>query len=485
MAITDSLVEWAIGAQYSNLTPETLTKVKQALLDSTACIVGASRTEVMQALERFTSRMHSSANAGVLGTCLKLDPRDAAFANATLANALDYDDTYEDAGKALCHPGATLVATALAASTLRPSSGQDFLTALAVGYEATGRIGESIQPSPETYVHVWGLNQYLGLGAALVASRLLGLNLDTARHAFGIAGAAANVPSAWKLNWDDRSQPLSWQKDMVSWAADAGLRAALLAESGFRGCLDILDGDQGFWRMCASDRFDSTRITDGLGEIKRLANVAFKPYPSCRWTHPILEAFEQAYQESGLEVDEIAEIQVHTLSELANHFAVAHPKHMMDAEFSVPYTVSMVAQRIPIGPRWHSAQVRESRETHQLASKVQVIASAELDRSYFGNKQMAAQVVIRDRGNRTWRGECNRARGGRERPLTVEEHRRKVTELIDPFLGRGRADRLCGLIESCDAEPDFAESLERVLTGQLQTPKHRRRPGKRGEGKKA
>ena len=484
MTVTDALVEWAMAAQYSNLTPETLAKVKQALLDSTACMVGASRTEVKQALESFAARLHSSGKAGVLGTSLKLDPRDAAFANATLANAMDYDDTYEDAGKALCHPGATLVATALAASTLRPASGQDLLTALAVGYEVTGRIGESIQPSPETYVHVWGLNQYLGLGAVMVASRLLGLDLDTARHAFGIAGAAANVPSAWKLNWDDRSQPLSWQKDMVSWAAEAGLRAALLAESGFRGCLDILDGNQGFWRMCASDRFDSTRITEGLGEINRLANLAFKPYPSCRWTHPILEAFEQAYRESGLATDEIAAIEVHTLSELASHFAVAHPKHMMDAEFSVPYTVSMVAQKIPVGPRWHTAQVRQSPKTHALASKVRVIASAELDRNYFENKQMAAQVIIRDGGNRDWRGECTRARGGRERPLSEEEHRRKVAELIDPFLGKGTADRLRGFIESCESEPDFNVGLEGVLDSRTRTAK-RPSPAKRGRQKKA
>src|SRR5574341_2563221 len=135
MTITDSLVEWAMAAQYSDLTPYTLTKVKQALLDSTACTVGASHTEIVQALEHFVSRLDCSGRATVLGTCLHLDPRDAAFANATLANAMDYDDTYEDSGKALCHPGATLVATALAASTLRPASGKELLTALAVGYE--------------------------------------------------------------------------------------------------------------------------------------------------------------------------------------------------------------------------------------------------------------------------------------------------------------------------------------------------------------
>jgi 2-methylcitrate dehydratase PrpD len=469
MIITNSLVEWAMAAKYSDISPNSLSKAKQALLDSTACMVGASRTEVKQALERFMSRLHCSGRATVLGTDLHLDPRDAAFANATLANAMDYDDTYEDSGKALCHPGATLVATSLAASTLQPTSGQDLLTALAVGYEVTGRIAESIQPSPELYIHVWGLNQYLVLGAAVVASRILGLDLDTARHAFGIAGAAANIPSAWKLNWDDRSQPLSWQKDMVSWAAEAGLQAVLLAESGFQGCLDILDGDQGFWRMCASDRFDSTRITEGLGELGRLANLAFKPYPSCRWTHPILEAFEQAYMESDLEAEEIVEIQVYTLSELANHFAVAHPKHMMDAEFSVPYTVSMVAQGIPAGPQWHTTEVRQSRETYKLTSKVRVFASVELDHNYFENKQMAAQVVVQGGGNRSWRGECTRARGGRERPLTMEEHQRKVTELIDPFLGKGAANRLSVFIESCESEQDFIIGLDDMLAGQVCT----------------
>jgi len=463
MCVTDALVEWLMSVRYEDLPPKAVEKVKLALTDSIACMVGGSQTEVGQAILRFLGPVREIGGAVVIGTNQRAFPRDAAFANATLANALDYDDTYEQKGKALCHPGATVVASALATSSMQPVSGRDVLTALAVGYEVSARVGESVQPSPDVYVKRWGLNHFMIFGSVAVASRLLRLDLETARHAFGIAGVAANLPSAWKWNWDNRNLPLSWQKDMVSWPAEAGLRAALLAQSGFRGCLDILDGDQGFWQMSGSDRFDPSRILVGLGEFDRLHNLAFKPFPCCRWIHSALEAFEEAFAESGLKPDEIATINVYTLHELANHFAVVNPRHMIDAEFSVPYAIAMVARNIPIGPRWHAAEVRSSAETREIACKVQVIGSDELDKDYFENFRIAARVVVQDKMGRTWQGECDQAKGGRDRPLTEGEHNAKFVELIDPLLGAGGAERVRSFAQSADAVANFYGGLEEIL----------------------
>jgi len=459
MNVTDALVGWSMSATYRDLTPEALAQAKWVLADSLCCMIGGSRTEIGDALLRFLPKSDQGGGVTILGTDRRADPSNAAFVNATLANALDFDDTYEQDGKGLAHPSATLVGTALSASAMRPTTGKDFLTALVVGHEAAARIGESVQPSPEVYVRQWGVGHFDIFGSVLIASRILGLDLESARHAFGIAGVAANPPSAWQWNWEDRSLPLSWMKDMVGWPSESGLRAARLAQSGFRGCLSILDGEYPWWSMIGSDRFDPARIMDNLGQAKRVANAAFKPYPCCRWIHSSVDAFLGVFQSSGLTPEDIAEVEVFTLSELANHFAVTNPKSMVDAEFSVPYAIAMAALGIPSGPQWHDQGLRLSQKTTSLTSKVRVIASEELDRNYFENRRLAAKVVLKGKDGRTWKGECPQASGGRDRPMSREQHLNKFVQLVDPVLGAGSAMKLFGFTQACEKAADFYREL--------------------------
>ena len=79
------------------------------------------------------------------------------------------------------------------------------------------------------------------------------------------------------------NRPLTWTKDMVAWPSVSGINAALLAESGFLGPRTILEGDRGFWRMQASDRFDPAMLLEGLGTKFNMRRLYFKAYPTCRW----------------------------------------------------------------------------------------------------------------------------------------------------------------------------------------------------------
>jgi len=106
MNITDALVEWSMSASYRDMTPEALGQAKLLLADSLSCMIGGSRTEIGDAILRFLSKSDQGSGVTILGTDLRADPGNAAFANATLANALDFDDTYEQDGKGLSHPSA-------------------------------------------------------------------------------------------------------------------------------------------------------------------------------------------------------------------------------------------------------------------------------------------------------------------------------------------------------------------------------------------
>src|SRR5206468_1452885 len=109
-------------------------------------------------------------------------------------------------------------------------------------------------------------------GAAAAAARLLGLGYEEMLCAFGLAGAFAPLPHEAKFGWNE--DQLSWVKDNVAWPAEGGVRAALLAASGFRATRTILDGDRGLWRMLGSDRCDFDRMVHDLGTDWELLRVS-------------------------------------------------------------------------------------------------------------------------------------------------------------------------------------------------------------------
>src|SRR5207249_1913960 len=191
--------------------------MKWLILDHVGCALGGSLTPLGLAASAVACADGGSA-ATVVGTRHRAGPGPAAFANAMAANALDYDDT-----GATGHPGATVIP------------------------------------------------------AAVAGARLLGLDTEATLCALGLAGAFASLPHDGKIGWEEGR--ISWVKDNVAWPAEGGVRAALLAERGFRATREVLDGERGLWIMAGSDRCDFDRMVRGLGTDWDGLCVSLKPYP--------------------------------------------------------------------------------------------------------------------------------------------------------------------------------------------------------------
>src|SRR5512132_983860 len=73
----------------------------------------------------------------------KLRMADTAQVNAVMSDAAASDDSDL---RNIVHAGTTLVAAALAIAERTGSGGEDVLSAIVLGYEAAGRIGEAITP---------------------------------------------------------------------------------------------------------------------------------------------------------------------------------------------------------------------------------------------------------------------------------------------------------------------------------------------------
>ena len=173
----------------------------------------------------------------------------AAFANGVAAHILERDDIHKTS---TVHGGAPIVSAALAVAEREHASGLQFLTAVAVGYEAALRIGEVVNPSHYRFWHPTGT--VATFGAAAAAGSLLRLSTEQMIDAFGSAGTQA--AGLWEFNADGTmSKHLHPGK-----AAMNGVMAADLARAGFTGARRILEGDRGFVRAM-SDAADVTALT--------------------------------------------------------------------------------------------------------------------------------------------------------------------------------------------------------------------------------
>ena len=111
--------------------------------------------------------------------------------------------------------------------------------AYAVGFEAGVRSGRT---APGHHKGGWHLTGTLGsIAAAVAAGKLLGLDAQRLTYAMGIA---ATQSAGMQQNRGTMCKSFHAGK-----AASNGVLAALLAERGFDGSLEIIEGKRGYCRI--------------------------------------------------------------------------------------------------------------------------------------------------------------------------------------------------------------------------------------------
>jgi 2-methylcitrate dehydratase PrpD len=165
----------------------------------------------------------------------------AAFVNGTAAHGEDFDDTFEGGP---VHAGAVIAPAVLALAEQEGLGGAAVLRGLAVGAEAICRLSTVVPKA----VHESGFHPtavFGAMGAAAGAGAALGLNQNQLVNALGIAGSMAGgiIEYLADGSWTKRMHP--------GWAAQSGLRAALLARAGFTGPRTVFEGTHGLLQAFA------------------------------------------------------------------------------------------------------------------------------------------------------------------------------------------------------------------------------------------
>ncbi|MFC3098334.1 MmgE/PrpD family protein [Alteraurantiacibacter palmitatis] len=358
------------GVDYAALPDAVLRAGKLALLDATGVMLAASG---LSPEARAFARMAQGMGGGpcaILGTRQRAAAPMAALANGALAHALDFEDAFDLAPG---HPNGSLVPALIALAQMQgaagdPVDGQRFLAALVAGCEMSCRMGLALRRKMEE--GGWYPPPILaGFGAVAGAAHLLRLNPRQMADAFSLALCSVTMPGEIKY-----SQRTTIRAIREAFPAQAAVQAVLLAQAGVAGFEEPLEGRAGFYALYAGGQFDPDILLappDGAFWIEQLT---FKPWPSCRGTHPFIEMALALQAEHGFTVQDIAAIRAGIgpmqvmLAE--PHARKAAPEVAIDAKFSVPFCTALALAKGGVGLDSFAPEMLADPAVLALASRV-------------------------------------------------------------------------------------------------------------------
>jgi 2-methylcitrate dehydratase PrpD len=402
-----TLAEHVCHTTFSDLPHEAVIATKRDILDTLGAILGGSGAPGIAELAGLIKHWGGREESGLLLIGGKVPAPQAALVNATMGHALDFDDTFDRAGN--IHPGVSTLAASLAIAEMQwKISGHDFVLAVSLGLDVACRLALAA-----TVDRGWHRTAAFGIfGATAAAGKLLGLNVDQLVNAFGIAYSQAAGSRQCIV---DGALTKRFQAGQ---AASSAVLSAILAREGFTGARQVFAGRFGFFPMYQPEGYDLHAITDGLGRVFRGVELSFKPYPSGRPNHAILDAALQLYQRLDLTTAEtgagIAKVMITVdprtyKDQFSPEAGKRRPSQVVEAQFSIPFLVAaaLVRGRVGIG---EVAGVDDP-QVLALSDRIQGTIREDAPAGW-------ARITVRHADGRTATLETTSPSGSPEKPLT-------------------------------------------------------------------
>jgi 2-methylcitrate dehydratase PrpD len=410
--ITESLTRQFAREMRSRLiTSNDLDKAVPYVVDYLGCYIAGGVTPQGQIL-----RKYYTSGAFLQDSCLETD----TFLSAALSHITETDDLHRSS---VTHPACVVIPVALQLSRHLDLSGKMALEGVVIGYEAMIRMGEAV--GAEHYKLFHNTATAGVFGAAAAAAYLLELTEDQWVWALGNAGTQA--AGLWQFNAD-----ASMSKHLhAGHASQAGLKAALLAFHGFTGPEHILEGDKGFFRALCPDARPEM-VTKSAYQKWRIGETSIKPYPSCRHTHPAIDAtlaLRDQLEREQVNLSQVTRIHVKTYDTALRVTDNPNPESTFAAKFSLQYCVTTaLLHGFPLMPDFEGDRLSQTRHNPLLAS-----VTVETDVAYNDRYPQAwgSSVALYLDEGRVLEQSVFEAKGDPEKPLSDDELRAKVLACFD------------------------------------------------------
>lgn len=402
---------------FEKLPREAVEATKIPILDCLGVGVAGCSEPASRIIAKYLAECGGSSEAGLIGGGFKTSAGQAAWANATSAHILDYDDYFLP-----YHPTVAILPAVVAIAEKYRRSGKDVILAYIAGFEVQAIIAAVM--GRLHYEHGWHSTSLLGsLGATAAVSKILGLDEDQLRMALGIAGSLAG---GLRKNFGSMTKSLH-----AGNAARNGVVAAMLARGGFTADKNILEGTMGFMDVLgALPDASLAKAGNDLGNRYYISSIgiSIKPYPSCAGTHWAIEAALDLKKELGDKINNITGIECITGPEVPHILIHSRPTRALEGKFSIEYCIAVALLDGQAQLKQFTDERVQDQGVQQLLQKIRYSHPPRMGKG-LGDEPCEMRVTLKD-GSTLIRKE-KKPKGTPQNPITREEAMEKFTACVE------------------------------------------------------
>jgi 2-methylcitrate dehydratase PrpD len=420
---TRALAAFAAGLDPRHLPGEVREKLGWLLLDYLRVASIGARLPWSEWARGYVEAVALAGASRVLFSPDALNPEHATFMNVTFGSSFDGDDT---------HVGRCCIRRS------RPGGGARGRRACLVsgrrccgGGRGLRLLSGSPRRQPSHFEARGSEHRHCdGFGTAAAAGRLC--------SATG-AGAASRDNCHPSGNAQFYYSGSAAERIQAAHAAQSGVAAALLAQHGFAGPPDILEGAGGFARAYA-DGWNPALIEDGLGTRFHLMDVLVKSHAAAARVAAGIDGMLALRRQHRFAAADIASMHLGIPRIIQGRLTNKHPADLQAAQMCLPFSVALAAKvaltpgrtlgvadyEAGLGDR--SLYDLEERTTLDLDDEVEAASNV---------LSTAARVSVQLRDGRSLSVLVRAPKGSASDPFTGAEHEARFTQELSRRVSEG------------------------------------------------
>ena len=441
---TSELARFVAGLSYEAIPERTRERIKDILLDALASAIAGRQGDESKQIRALAAALGASHEATVIGG-EPLSIAGATLLNGYLITAVTVCDVHRPT---LCHTTPEVVPPALALAERDGASGRALIAAVAAGLESMVRVGLGTR-YPAFRAKGWHSPGVIGpFGGAAAAGKLLGLDAERQRNAFGLAGSQSAGTFA---QWGTPTIKFHQSRGALS-----GLLAALLAKQGFPSSTEILTHEDGGLFNTYSDGGDPEAVTDGLGERWELEAIGLRLWPAASSLQTLITSLFTLMKSHDLRAERIAAVRVGLSKTVYDMHGTLAWDGKFKALLSTPYVTAVVLHdRRCWLDQFEARRYRDPALGAFAREKVKVEIDPRVERT-------GAAVEISTTDGKVHADRRAAAKGDPSDPLTRAEIEDKLRTAAAGFLADATVTRVIELVGNLEALAD-ARELTRAL----------------------
>src|ERR1700716_433708 len=450
--VVEQLAGWVLAVRTEDLTQAVRDQAKLLLLDTIGCSFAAPDTPPACALLAVVEGSGGAPQCTVIGRAHRTSAANATLANGALVRILDFNDYVNAKAGDLGGQPSDNVPVALAAGELYRASGGEVIAAIVLGYEIFGRCKELMERDS-----AWDGVTASGLVAPAMAGRLMSLDRHRLAPAIALSGARAATSTA--VRFGDISAAKSIANALV---AQNGMQAALLAQHGITGPLDLFENPRGVREVFSKgDAMAALTAPLPAEGYSMAANV--KAFPCLATGQSVVAAGVEMHRRLGGNVDALKNFKLVIpdtpgLRRQKNDPGRIKPtsREAADHSFNFLAAVSLIDGEFGLAQfnneRWHDPKVRA------LMAQLEIVNDSTWNTR--APDSFPCSLVVRTQDGREHVVDVPYPPGFSRGRLDAEAVVKKFNTLSSPCLTQAARDRIVERVMALDESPSCIELME-------------------------